>query len=105
NRVIATYLQTLLLIGSRRGELADLKWGDVDFRWQALTIRDKVEGERTIPLTPYVAELLAGLKRLNDTPPPRHRILRGKRIENDLTNWKPSPWVFSSKTAESGRLQ
>lgn len=105
NPVIAAYLQTLLLIGSRREELADLKWGDVDFRWQSLTIRDKVDGERTIPLTPYVAEVLAGLKRLNHTPPPRHRILRGKKIENDLTNWKPSPWVFNSKTAESGRLQ
>lgn len=31
-------------------------------RWGA-TIRDKVEGERTIPLTPYVHHLLAGLPR------------------------------------------
>ena len=105
NPVIAAYLQTLLLTGSRRDELAGLKWNDVDFRWQALTIRDKVEGERTIPLTPYVAEMLLGLKRRNNTPPPRHRILRGKKIENDLTKWKPSQWVFSSPSAESGRLQ
>lgn len=105
NPVISAYLQTLLLIGSRREELADLKWDEVDFRWQSLTIRDKVDGERSIPLTPYVAQMLAGLKRRNNTPPPRHRILRGKKIENDLTNWKPSPWVFSSSAAESGRLQ
>jgi integrase len=105
NPVICAYLQTLLLIGSRREELASLKWADVDFRWQAITIHDKVEGERVIPLTPYVADLLQGLKRRNDTPPPRHRILRGKTIENDLTNWTPPQWVFSSNTAESGRLQ
>ena len=105
NPVISAYLQTLLLIGSRREELAGLKWGDVDTRWNAITIRDKVEGERTIPLTPYVAELLAQLKHRNNTPPPIHRILSGKRIKNDLTNWKPSPWVFFSRTAKSGRLQ
>lgn len=105
NPVISAYLQTLLLTGARRRELAALKWRDVDFRWQGLTIRDKVEGERTISLTPYVADLLTGLKRRNDTPPPRHRILHGKKIENDLTNWKPSQWVFSSKSAESGMLQ
>jgi integrase len=30
-----------------------------------MTIRDKVEGERTIPLTPYVAQLLRALPRTN----------------------------------------
>lgn len=105
NPVIAAYLQILLLIGSRREELANLKWDDVNFRWKAITIHDKVEGERTIPLTPYVAVLLNALKRRNNTPPPRYRILRGKTIENALEHWKPSRWVFSSKTAKSGRLQ
>jgi len=45
-----------------------------------MTIKDKVDGERTIPLTPYVASLLAALPRRNE-------------------------WVFSSVTAASGRLQ
>jgi integrase len=45
-----------------------------------MTIKDKVDGERTIPLTPYVASLLAALPRRNE-------------------------WVFSSPTAASGRLQ
>jgi integrase len=110
NPVISTYLQALLLTGARRESLAALKWEDVDFRWNSLTIRDKEEskggadGTRTIPLTPYVAALFSDLKSRNDTPPPKHRILHGKRIENDLDNWQPSPWVFSSKTAASGRL-
>jgi integrase len=80
NAVIATYLQTALLTGARREELAGLKWEDLNFQWHSLSIRDKVDGERTIPLTPYVATLLAALPRRNQ-------------------------WVFSSPTAASGRLQ
>ena len=80
NPVINAFLQTLLLIGSRREELAHLKWADVDFKWNTITIHDKVEGERTIPLTPYVSTLLSGLPRRNE-------------------------WIFSSSGAESGRLQ
>jgi integrase len=108
---ISVYLQVLLLTGARRDSLAAIKWDDVDFRWNALTIRDKeeskggIEGTRDIPLTPYVATLLRELKVRNETPPPKYRILHGKKIENDLDNWKPSTWVFSSKTSASGRLQ
>ncbi|WP_291981218.1 integrase family protein [Candidatus Accumulibacter sp. ACC005] len=80
NPVIAAYLQTLLLTGARREELAGLAWNDVDFQWKAITIKDKVDGERTIPLTPYAAALLAALPRRNE-------------------------WVFSSPAAASGRLQ
>jgi integrase len=110
NPHIAAYLQILVLIGARPESLVALNWENVDFRWQSLTIRDKdeskggVDGTRTIPLTPYVASLLSDLKRRNDTPPPKHRILHGKRIENDLENWKPSPWVFASKTSALGYL-
>ena len=102
NPTIANYLQALLLTGARREELAGLKWPDVDFQWNSLTIRDKVEGERVIPLTPYVHSLLSELKRINNTPPTIKKI-RGK--EEPKPKWKPSPWVFSSASAESGRLQ
>ena len=102
--VPAAYLQALLLTGARREELAGLRWDDVDFQWQSMTIKDKVEGKRTIPLTPYVAGLLRDLKRRSDTPPPEWRILHGQRIRNSLDAWEPSPWVFASKTAASGRL-
>lgn len=61
--VPAAYLQMLLLTGARREELMQLHWKDVDFRWKALRLRDKVDGERTIPLTPYAAALLRDLHR------------------------------------------
>lgn len=66
NPAISAYLQGLLLTGARRTEWQLLKWGDVDFEAKKVTIRDKVEGQRTIPLTPYVASMLAALPR--DTP-------------------------------------
>ncbi len=79
NPVIGAYLQALLLTGARREEMAGLKWGDIDFQWRSLTIRDKVDGQRTIPLTPYLSCLLGAL--------PRH-----------------NQWVFSSPTAADGKL-
>lgn len=104
NRTISAYLQILLLVGCRREELGTLQWTNVDFDWNSITIRDKVEGERTIPMTPYVRSLLLELKARNETKPAASRILRGKRIANDLAAWKPSPWVFASKTAADGRM-
>lgn len=65
NPVIAAVLQVMLLTGARPGEVLDLQWQDVNTQWKGLTIRDKVEGERVIPLTPYVAHLLSTLPRRN----------------------------------------
>ncbi|MFC3375875.1 tyrosine-type recombinase/integrase [Rugamonas sp. CCM 8940] len=79
NPVIAAYLQTLLMIGARREEVAGLRWADVDFQWGSVKLGDKVEDFRMVPLTPYVAHLLAALPRRNE-------------------------WVFSSPSAESGKL-
>lgn len=78
--IMSAYLQSLLITGARREEMADLQWGDVDFNWKTMIIRDKVEGVRTIPLTNHLAELLNGLPRFNQ-------------------------WVFSSPRAETGRIQ
>lgn len=77
--VMSAYLQALLLTGARREELAGLRWVDVDFKWMSMTIKDKVEGARTIPLTPYLAALLRALPRKNE-------------------------WVFSSPSAAGGRI-
>lgn len=66
NAQYSAYLQALLLTGARRGELLALKWADIDFRWNTMNLRDKIEGERTIPLTPYVSSLFAALPRVND---------------------------------------
>ncbi|MDR3429596.1 integrase family protein [Silvimonas sp.] len=80
NPVHSAYLQGLLLTGARRDELAELRWVDVDFRWNAIWIKDKVANEgRKVPLTPYFASLLQSLPHQNE-------------------------WVFSSPTSASGRI-
>jgi integrase len=79
NPVIAAYLQGLLITGARREELAGLRWDDVNFQWHGMTLKDKIEGQRSIPLTPYVSYLIQSLPRRNE-------------------------YVFSSPTSASGRL-
>jgi integrase len=101
NPVISTYLQCLLLTGARREELAKLRWGDVDFKWNSLKLNDKVEEFRMVPLTPYVSQLLTELRRQNETPPTVRRI---RTLAARGEEWKPSPWVFLSDTSESGRI-
>jgi integrase len=66
NPVISAYLQCLLLTGSRREEMAALKWDDVNFQWRGLDLKDKMEGRRAVPLTPYVRSLIEGLPRRNE---------------------------------------
>ena len=65
NPVIAAYLQCLLVTGARREELAQLRWEDVNTQWRGLDLKDKIADRRAVPLTPYVAHLLAGLPRRN----------------------------------------
>ena len=79
NPVIAAVLQVMLLTGARPGEVLAMRWEDVNLQWNGLTIRDKVEGLRIIPATPYVLQLLAALPRRNQ-------------------------WVFSSPTSATGCL-
>ncbi len=65
NPVIAAALQVMLLTGARPGEVLTLRWDDLNTKWKGITIHDKVEGERVIPLTPYVWHLIATLPKRN----------------------------------------
>ena len=66
NPVIAACLQMMLLTGARPGEVLALRWEDVNTQWKGISIRDKVEGTREIPATPYMLHLLAALPRRNE---------------------------------------
>ncbi len=79
NPVIAACLQMMLLTGARPGEVLALRWADVNTQWKGISIKDKVDGTREIPATPYMLHLLAGLPRCNE-------------------------WVFPSNTSASGCL-
>ena len=102
NPIVSTYLQGLLITGARREELAGLKWSDVDFQWRSLSIADKVEKNgRTIPLTPYLCQLLEQLKQLNSIPPSSRQE---KRMAARGEVWSASEWVFSSDTSADGKI-
>jgi integrase len=79
NSVISTCLQMMLLTGARPGEVLALRWEDVNIQWKGIQIRDKVDGTREIPATPYMLHLLSALPRKNE-------------------------WVFPSDTSSSGCL-
>jgi integrase len=79
NPVISACLQMMLLTGARPGEVLALRWADVNTQWKGISIRDKVEGTREIPATPYMLHLLSALPRRNE-------------------------WVFSSPTSATGCL-
>lgn len=66
NPFTAAYLQVLLLTGARPGEVLAIRWEDVNTQWKGVSLRDKVEGTREIPLTPYVESLLVALPRRNE---------------------------------------
>ena len=63
NPVIAACLQMMLLTGARPGEVLALRWEDVNTQWKGISIRDKVEGTRESPATPYMLHVLAALPR------------------------------------------
>jgi integrase len=79
NPVIAACIQMMLLTGARPGEVLALRWEDINTQWKGISIRDKVEGTREIPATPYMLHLLAALPRRNE-------------------------WVFFSPTSATGCL-
>ncbi len=89
NPVISAYLQCLLITGARREELAALKWVDVNLKWRGMSLRDKIEGQRAVPLTPYVRHLIISLPRRNEWVFSSARVLdeRGaKRRERYYAN-------------------
>ena len=79
NPVISACLQMMLLTGARPGEVLGLRWEDINNQWKGISIRDKMEGTREIPATPYILHLLSALPRRNE-------------------------WIFSSPTSSTGCL-
>jgi integrase len=66
NPVVKAYLAVALLIGARRGEVATLRWDAIDFRRKRMEIRDKVNGTRFVPLSPYLESWICSLPRTGE---------------------------------------
>ncbi|MFO0706713.1 MAG: site-specific integrase [Nitrospira sp.] len=86
------YILAALQTGARRGELADLRWSDIDMKARTIAFAKTKNGERrVVPLTDNLRETLQGLPRPLD---PQARVLPGlsadavtigfHRLTNDL---------------------
>ena len=65
NKIMAGYLEFILLTGARRSEAARLMWRDVDFKSRTLTFKDtKNNTHRVLPITAKVAAILKNLSGL-----------------------------------------
>ncbi|WP_168929151.1 tyrosine-type recombinase/integrase [Crenobacter intestini] len=82
NVTASAFLQTLLLTGARKEEIARLRWEHISFEWRYIHIvQDKTsEDGRFVPLPPYLCALLQSLPRING-------------------------FVFASKQSSTGRIR
>ena len=77
NGTVSACLQVIVLTGARENEVLSLKWEHIDWDWKRITLSDKVDDVRVIPMTRQVQALLSSLPRT-------------------------SQWVFASPTARDG---
>ncbi len=75
-------LRLLLLTGCRRNEILTLRWDDVDHTAGELRLRDGKTGWRSVPLTPAVEAVLAGIPRTKGNP----WVIAGRKPGTRLTN-------------------
>ena len=75
-------LRLLLLTGCRRNEILTLRWDDVDHAAGELRLRDGKTGWRSVPLTPAVEAVLAGIPRTKDNP----WVIAGRKPGTRLRN-------------------
>ena len=75
-------LRLLLLTGCRRNEILKLRWDDVDHAAEELRLRDGKTGWRSVPLTPAVEAVLAGIPRTKDNP----WVIAGRKPGTRLRN-------------------
>jgi len=110
NQTISAFLQVLLLTGARLNEIQTMRWDDVDTQWKGLTINDKMDGARDIPLTPYVESLITGLPRHNDFVFASARLLDmsekniERRASKNAKRGKPAPAGKVLETSETGYI-
>ena len=110
NPTISACLQVLLLTGARLNEVLTMRWDDVNTQWKGISINDKVEGAREIPLTPYVESLITALPRRNQFVFASARALQmdaknvARRERKSAAKGKPAPAGAVLETSEAGHI-
>ena len=81
-------IRLLLLTGCRKGEILNLRWGEVDLEALELRMPDTKTGPRTIALSPEAAGVLAGIARADGNPFVIPGKIKGKAMRNLNDPWK-----------------
>jgi integrase len=82
------YFRMLLLTGQRRGEVAEMRWQDIDLdakTWLLTAAQTKNGRAHIVPLSPMAVDILKTM--------PRQTVIDENRKE------QPSPWVFTTTGA------
>ncbi len=72
---------------SRKGEILNLRWGEVDLAADELRLPDTKTGPRTISLSPEVARVLAAIPRVDGNPFVIPGKTKGKAMRNLNDPW------------------
>ena len=97
-KMTTAFLKFLLYIGLRRGELFKLKWQDIDFNRQTITLRDpKGNKNQVLPLTPKALQVLREILRKHDTQFNASSIdfILIVVSKNHSSGSTPVGWIFS----------
>lgn len=82
-------IEVALDTGMRAQEQWQLKWGDIDFRQEILTVRDSKSGEgRHIPINANLLQILRSLPRRLDNPYVFCGRKAGERVTDKPKNWE-----------------
>ena len=81
---LGRFLRVTYLLGCRKMSTLDLRWEDVDFNDQLVTLRLKRDREETVPLFPEAATALLEIRPTNYSPKDRIFPLSDRRYKQAL---------------------
>ena len=78
----AAAIRLLMLTGCRRNEILRLRWDEVDLERNELRLSDSKTRQKTVPLSPAAARVIATRPRISDNP----WVIPGRAPEEPLRN-------------------
>ena len=84
----AAALRLLMLTGCRCNEILRLRWDEVDLERSELRLSDSKTGQRTVPLSPAAARIIAGRPRIHGNPWVIPGRRKGRPLRNVDRSWR-----------------
>lgn len=114
NKDISLLLTLGIFLGLRRGEMLGLKWSDIDFEANTITIRRTLKelkkmtktGKLVVELSTDDPKTKSSARKLPITPNVRQALMEQQLTQGILrhnagANWKEEGWVFTTQTGSA----